>query len=178
MSVKGLLSLRPSTAGHTTSSPVAAVVIGHPSPGGGGPPPPQGSCPGGPPLLLHWEDSRDPLTAGVAVTPGEPSSRGASGARKPGGEDAVRWGPRHDPRGTRPGRRTKARAARLFRGSRASGWDGGAACWVPSPQVGDAAVCGLIWLVVAGLGRWLSRGARVAPAPAAFLTPWVSGLCA
>lgn len=62
----------------------------------------------------------------------------------------------------------------LFSRSRASGYDGGAVCWVPSPQVGDAAVCGLIWLVVAGLGRWLPRCARVAPA--AFLTQWVSGL--
>ena len=48
-------------------------------------------------------------------------------------------------------------------------------CWGPSLQVGDAAVCGLIWLVVAGLGRWLSRCARAAPAPAALLILWVSG---
>ena len=48
-------------------------------------------------------------------------------------------------------------------------------CWGPSPQVGDAAVCGLIWLVVAGLGRWLSRCARAVPIPATFLILWVSG---
>ena len=46
-------------------------------------------------------------------------------------------------------------------------------CWGPSLRVGDAAVCGLIWLVVAGLGRWLSRCARAAPA--ACLILWVSG---
>ena len=36
-------------------------------------------------------------------------SRGASGARKPDGEDAVQLGPHHNPQGTQPGCQTKTR---------------------------------------------------------------------
>ena len=61
--------------------PVAAVVLGHPIPGGGDRLPRRGPCPGGPPLLPPWEESRDPLMAGVVVMPGDPR---LAGPQQPG----------------------------------------------------------------------------------------------
>ena len=110
VSVKGLLSLKPLTAGHTTSSPCGCC----------------GARPSGP----RWRGTACPVEVLVQVAhrsccPGRiavtlcrrcsdarrPLSRRALGARKPDGEDAVRLGPHHNPQGTQPGCQTKTRTA-------------------------------------------------------------------